>query len=74
MSDGKLYIKVTCSICSGSKMSRNYHNPMEPYKWKRCPYCNMSGETYIEATGRRVLEAAQKIRNEQESTKTSEES
>ena len=46
-------------------MASYYHDPMKPYKWKRCPYCNEQGMTYIEAVERIVLEAAERIRDEE---------
>ena len=65
MPTDKLYIKVACTACRGSRMASYYHDPMKPYKWKRCPYCNEQGMTYIEAVERIVLEAAERIRYEE---------
>jgi len=39
--DKKIYIRITCSICLGNKSNRNGGT---------CPYCDVDGKTYIEAT------------------------
>jgi len=39
--DDKIYVRVICSICFGNRSNRNGGT---------CPYCDMDGATYIEAT------------------------
>jgi len=38
-------------MCDGTKEFKHsgYHNPLEPYKWKSCPYCDHEGTVLIEA-------------------------
>ena len=60
----KLYIRVACTACRGSRMASYYHDPLKPFKWKRCPYCNEEGKIYIEATERMVREHLERLENE----------
>ena len=47
----KLYVRVRCSICAGSHLYKSGHyEPMDPTKWRHCPYCDDSGLQLIEAT------------------------
>jgi len=54
----KLYVKIKCTMCDGTKLFKHsgYHNPNMPYKWKRCPYCDHGGLQLIEAHENSVLE------------------
>ena len=47
----KLYVRVRCSICKGTcmYMGSSIHDPMNPLKWKTCPYCDDNGLVIIEA-------------------------
>ncbi len=51
MPTDKLYVKVKCSMCGGSRVFNHsgYHNPQQPLKWKSCPYCDHDGLILIEA-------------------------
>ena len=47
----KLYIKITCNICKGTRIfNHGHHDPHSPHRWKTCPYCDSKGLTVIEAT------------------------
>ena len=48
----KLYIKVNCSMCKGSRRysAGGYNNCLEPYKWQSCPYCDPEGKVFVEAS------------------------
>jgi hypothetical protein len=52
LDDSKLYIRITCISCHGSRAysAGGYHDPLNPGKWGACPYCDFSGKTYIEAS------------------------
>jgi len=53
----KLYVKIKCPTCKGSKIfNHGAHFPIKPYKWKTCPYCDTRGEVYIEAAHTVILE------------------
>jgi len=47
----RLYVRVRCNICKGTcmYMGSSIHDPMNPLKWKTCPYCDDSGLVIIEA-------------------------
>jgi hypothetical protein len=47
----KLYVRVRCNICKGTRMymGSSMHDPMNPLKWKTCPYCDDNGLVIIEA-------------------------
>ena len=51
MVDEKLYIHVNCTVCRGTRKysAGSYYNPLNPTKWHACPYCDITGKTYIEA-------------------------
>lgn len=38
--EGKLYIRISCSICLG--------------KVRACPYCDLDGKHYIEASDKKI--------------------
>jgi len=47
----KLYLKIKCNVCNGTRIfNHGYHDPYHPYKWKTCPYCDLNGYLVIEAT------------------------
>ena len=51
MSFDTLHVKIKCIVCKGTKtFNHGHHDPHEPHRWKRCPYCDPHGETYIEAS------------------------
>lgn len=39
--EGRLYVKVKCSVCFGTMSNRN---------GGACPYCDLQGKTFIEAS------------------------
>ena len=47
----KLYVRVRCNSCKGTRMymGSSMHDPMNPLKWKTCPYCDDNGLVIIEA-------------------------
>tara|TARA_Y100000310_G_scaffold63242_1_gene58612 strand:- start:3088 stop:3333 length:246 start_codon:yes stop_codon:yes gene_type:complete len=52
----KLYLKVVCSICKGTRMfNHGHHDPHRPHRWKTCPYCDSNGLTVIEATADAII-------------------
>ena len=47
----KLYVKIKCTICRGTKIyNSGHHDPLNPLKWKTCPYCDPDGLMLIEAS------------------------
>ncbi len=63
----KLYLKLKCNVCDGTRLhNHGHHDPHEPYKWKRCPYCDPNGHVVIEATADLV---AQFLHNTDDLTK-----
>jgi hypothetical protein len=58
MPSDKLYVKIICPMCSGTKLHEHsgYHSPRQPYKWKCCPYCDYDGQQLIEASQNAVVE------------------
>ena len=46
----KLYVKIKCVACQGTKSFGNYYDPKAPHKWRRCPYCDPDGCETIEAS------------------------
>ena len=48
----KLYIRIKCLTCRGNRMLSNssFHEPLNPLKWKQCPYCDADGLIIIEAS------------------------
>ena len=59
----KLYIRIRCMTCNGDGMLANssYHNPLNPYKWKECPYCDTDGLILIEASKETVVRYLQTL-------------
>ena len=53
----KLYVKIKCPMCDGTKLFKNsgHHSPMYPYKWKSCPYCDHDGHQLVEACKSTVI-------------------
>jgi len=39
--DGRLHVRMKCSVCFGTKSNRN---------GGACPYCDMDGKNFIEAS------------------------
>lgn len=54
----KLFLEIVCPTCKGSRLYNSGHyDPMNPGKWRTCPYCNpMTGTTFIEATVERIID------------------
>ena len=42
----KLYVRIACTACNGSRLSRAYQSPVDN-RWSRCPYCGPSGKVYV---------------------------
>ena len=42
----KLYARVSCVVCDGSRLAKAYQNPIKAV-WNRCAYCDGDGKTYI---------------------------
>ena len=42
----KLYIRINCIACDGSRLARAFQSPVDN-RWSRCPYCDPSGKTYV---------------------------
>ena len=59
----KLYVKIKCPMCNGTKrlIASAHHDPSEPDKWKGCPYCAHDGTQLIEAVGWTVIEHIMKL-------------
>lgn len=59
----KLYIRIKCMTCDGNRMLANasYHNPLNPTKWKQCPYCDSDGLIIIEASKETVVRYLQTL-------------
>jgi len=51
----KLYVRITCSICFGSRNNRN---------GRSCPYCDSTGKHFIEASFREIKIQLQKLPEE----------
>jgi len=62
----KLYVKIKCTICEGTKLFKNsgHHSPMFPYKWKSCPYCDPAGLQLIEAAESSIIEYLNQLSDE----------
>ena len=54
----KLYVRIKCLGCKGERYKHNaaFHSPLDPYKWKRCPYCDEEGLIIIEAGEHAIFE------------------
>ena len=53
----KLYLKVKCNVCDGTRIhNHGHHDPYDPFRWKRCPYCDPNGHIVIEATPDRIAD------------------
>ena len=57
MPHDKLYIRINCLTCLGNRMLPNgsFHDPLNPTKWKECPYCDLQGLIIIEASKETVV-------------------
>ena len=42
----KLYARVSCVVCDGSRLAKAHQNPIKAV-WTRCAYCDGEGKTYI---------------------------
>jgi hypothetical protein len=51
MKDKKLYIKIRCFACDGTRrlLRPHHHDPFYPDMWKACLYCDHEGINLIEA-------------------------
>jgi hypothetical protein len=63
MLDEKLYVRIKCPICHGTRhySAGGYHDAMEPYKWAVCPYCDLAATTYVEVTLELLIERLKKL-------------
>jgi len=54
----KLYVKIICTMCNGTKLFKfsGHHDPSRPFKWKSCPYCDHDGLQLIEAHENSIAE------------------
>ncbi len=54
----KLYVKIKCTVCDGTRVHQasGHHDPMNIFKWKECPYCDRNGHYLIEAGEYALLE------------------
>jgi len=54
----KLFLEIVCPTCKGTRLySSGHYDPMNPTKWRKCPYCNpMTGTTFVEATVERIID------------------
>jgi hypothetical protein len=54
----KLFVKIKCTMCHGTRVFQHsgHHEPRFPYKWKSCPYCDESGHLLIEASHTAIIE------------------
>lgn len=62
----KLYIRIKCLTCRGNRMLSNspFHDPLNPTKWKECPYCDSHGLIIIEASKEVVVKYMQQLSDE----------
>ena len=59
MPHDKLYIKITCTHCKGSRKvhnnrAANYASPTS--RWTGCKYCDLEGTELIEAADKTIVE------------------
>jgi len=53
----KLYVRIICTMCKGTKLfEHGYHDPLNKFKWKSCPYCDVEGKLLIEASDSTIIE------------------
>jgi NAD-dependent SIR2 family protein deacetylase len=53
----KLYVKIKCTVCEGTKKyNSGFHDPLSPFKWKECPYCDRDALYLIEASKKTIVE------------------
>ena len=52
MPTDKLYVRIRCSSCRGSRMysAGGHYDSMKPGEWGACPYCDTEGKVFIEAS------------------------
>jgi hypothetical protein len=62
----KLYVKIKCTVCHGTRLFKNsgYHSPMHPCMWKSCPYCDCDGTYLIEAHPNSIVEYFNQLSDE----------
>ena len=63
----KLYVRINCMTCGGGRYLHNapFHSPLNPHKWKECPYCDRDGLIVIEAGVYAIVEYFQQLTEEQ---------
>lgn len=63
----KLFVKIKCTMCKGTRIfqSSGYHNPLNPLKWKTCPYCDHEGLQLIEACKSTIIEYLAQLSEEE---------
>tara|TARA_Y100000310_G_scaffold344842_1_gene459923 strand:+ start:1069 stop:1317 length:249 start_codon:yes stop_codon:yes gene_type:complete len=66
----KLYVRIKCTICDGTRLFKNsgHHSPLFPYKWKSCPYCDRDGTYLIEAHANSIVEYFNQLSDEERNT------
>ena len=42
----KLYARVSCLVCDGSRFAKSHQNPIKAV-WNRCAYCDGEGKTHV---------------------------
>jgi len=59
----KLYIRIKCMTCRGERLLANssFHSPLNPMKWKECPYCDADGLILIEASKETIARFIQEL-------------
>ena len=62
----KLYVKVKCPTCNGTRKfdASGYHSSTNPNKWKDCPYCDYNGARLIEAADTTIIQHLQELPKE----------
>ena len=61
----KLYVKIECTVCKGTRtFNGGHHDPMRPFMWKTCPYCDEEGKMLIEAADSTIIEFFKSISTE----------
>ena len=64
----KLYVKIKCTICRGTRVyNSGHHDPLNPLKWKTCPYCDLNGHMLIEASPGAIKEYLLSLTEEEKS-------
>ncbi len=67
MAERKLFLKIRCNICKGSRRysAGGHYDAASPAKWNVCSYCDPGGTTYIEASFNIILDYLRSLSEEQ---------